>query len=374
MTTDFNLSEYLKDLETIVNQDSPSTFPGGVAGVAGFFEKKYAAMGWSVKKHEFDPAVGPCLEIKNRESDKHDLLLIGHMDTVFPQGTASERPYSVKGDRAFGPGVADMKSGLLTMYYALKQLDEEGALDGKTVCVAQNSDEEISSAYSRPWLEELSKKSRMVLILEGARSEGVLVNQRKGVGRFTIDFKGKAAHSGVDPENGRSAIGEMGHWIVALHALTDYDVGTTVNVGVVSGGSVPNMVADGAQARVDMRFREMAEAGRVEQAVKSLGENPKIEGVRAEITGGVTRPPMNPSEKTLEICSRVDAIGNEVGMRVKWVGTGGGSDGNFSAALGIPTLDGLGPAGGRYHSAEEYLEVDTIEPHHRLLKEMIRRL
>ena len=374
MSTDFNLSGYLKDLETIVNQDSPSNFPKGVAAVADFFEKKYAAMGWSAKKHEFDPAVGPCLEIKNRESDTYDLLLIGHMDTVFPQGTVAERPYSVKGDRVYGPGVADMKSGLLTMYYALKQLDQEGALDGKTVCVAQNSDEEISSAYSRAWIEALSKKSRLVFILEGAREEGILVNQRKGVGRFTIDFKGVAAHSGVDPENGRSAIGEMGHWIVALHALTDFDIGTTVNVGVVSGGSVPNMVADRAQARVDMRFKEMSEAERIEKAVYSLAENPKIEGVRAEVTGGVTRPPMNPSEKTLEICNRIDAIGEEVGMRVKWVGTGGGSDGNFSAALGVPTIDGLGPAGGRYHSAEEFLEINTIEPHHRLLKEMIRRL
>jgi len=374
MSTDFNLSEYLKDLETIVNQDSPSDFPQGVAAVADFFERKYAAMGWSAKKHEFDPAVGPCLEIKNRESNTYDLLLIGHMDTVFPQGTAAERPYCVKGDRVYGPGVADMKSGLLTMYYALKQLDQEGALDEKTVCVAQNSDEEISSVYSRAWIEALSKKSRLVLILEGARKEGILVNQRKGVGRFTIDFKGVAAHSGVDPENGRSAIGEMGHWIVALHALTDFDIGTTVNVGVVSGGSVPNMVADQAQARVDMRFKEMSEAERIEKAVYSLAENPKIEGVRAEVTGGVTRPPMNPSGKTLEICSRIDAIGDEVGMRVKWVGTGGGSDGNFSAALGIPTIDGVGPAGGRYHSAEEFLEINTIEPHHRLVKEMIRIL
>jgi len=374
MSTDFNLSEYLKDLETIVNQDSPSNFPQGVAVVADFFEKKYAAMGWSVKKHEFDPAVGPCLEIKNRESDTYDLLLIGHMDTVFPQGTVAERPYSVKDDRVYGPVVADMKSGLLTMYFALKQLDQEGALDGKTVCVAQNSDEEISSAYSRAWIEALSKKSRLVFILEGARKEGILVNQRKGVGRFAIDFKGVAAHSGVDPENGRSAIGEMGHWIVALHALTDFDIGTTVNVGVVSGGSVPNMVADQAQARVDMRFKEMSEAQRIEQAVYRLAENPKIEGVRAEVTVGVTRPPMNPTEMTLEICSRIDAIGGEVGMRVKWVGTGGGSDGNFSAALGVPTIDGLGPAGGRYHSAEEFMEINTVEPHHRLLKEMIRRL
>jgi glutamate carboxypeptidase len=247
-------------------------------------------------------------------------------------------------------------------------------LADKTICVAQNSDEEISSVYSRAWLEELSKRSRLVFVLEGARSEGVLVNQRKGVGRFPIEFKGVAAHSGVDPENGRSAIGEMGHWIVALHALTDFDIGTTVNVGVVSGGSVPNMVADRAQARVDMRFREISEAVRVEAAINRLAKNPSIQGVHAEVTGGVTRPPMNPSEKTLDICKQIDAIGDKLRVPIKWVGTGGGSDGNFSAALGVPTLDGLGPAGGRYHSTEEFLEIDTIEPHHRLLKEMIKQI
>ena len=374
MVADFNLTEYLKDLETLVNQDSPSNDPGGVAKIGDFFHQRYRAMGWGVKTHEFDPSVGPCLEVTNRDADTCDLLLIGHMDTVFPRGTAAERPYSVSGDRAYGPGVGDMKSGLLTMYYALKSLDEEGALADKTVCVAQNGDEEISSAYSRPWIEELAKKSRLVLILEGARSRGELVNQRKGVGRFTIDFAGVAAHSGVDPENGKSAIGEMGHWIVALHALNNFKIGTTVNVGVVSGGSVPNMVAEHAQARVDMRFREISEADRIQAAVNRLMENPYIQGVRAAVTGGVTRPPMNPGEKTLKICRQITSMGDELEIPIQWVGTGGGSDGNFSAALGIPTIDGLGPAGGRYHSAEEFMRIDTVEPHHRLLKEIIRKI
>ena len=374
MEVTIDISEYLKELETLVNQDSGSTYPEGVAKVADFFHRQYEAMGWFVEKQNLDPAIGPCLEIKNKESDSYDILLIGHMDTVFPKGTTANRPFSIKGNRAYGPGVGDMKSGLLLMYHVLRSLNDEGALTDRSICVALNSDEEISSAYSRPWLEDLSKKSRFAGVFEGARNGRSLVNERKGVARYTVDFKGVAAHSGVDHEKGRSAIGEMGHWIVALHGLTNYETGTTVNVGVVSGGAVPNMVAEWAQARIDLRFKDVAAPSKIEDAMNRLAMNPKIQGVSAKVTGGITRPPMNPSEETLKLCKKIEAIGSELGMAVKWTRTGGGSDGNLSAALGVPTIDGLGPAGGRAHSPEEYLEIDSVDPQYRLVTEIIRRL
>jgi glutamate carboxypeptidase len=374
MEPQIDLTAYLKDLETIVNIDSGSSHPAGTARVIDFFRQRFEAIGWMADQHAFDPSIGPCLEVKNGGGDACDFLLIGHVDTVFPVGTCKERPYSVEGDRAHGPGVSDMKSGALLMYYVLNALTQAGALQDIRVCAAFNCDEEIGSRFSRPWLESLARQSRRVFILEGAREDGSLVNQRKGVARYFVRFDGVAAHAGVDPDKGRSAIVEMGHWIVALDALNRPSDGTTLNVGVVSGGTVPNVVADRAEASIDLRFKDPAEARRVDDAIGRLVAAPKVSGVTANVTGGITRPPMIPSPETLALCRKIEAIGSDLGVDVRWVSTGGGSDGNFSAALGIPTIDGLGPRGGRAHSREEFLDIPSIRPHFELLREMIRRL
>lgn len=370
----FNINEYLQDLETIVNIDSGSSYPEGVGQVAQFFTQKYSKIGWSVKEHNLDQSIGPCLEITNGDSDKFDILLVGHMDTVFPVGTVRKRPFTIKSTHAYGPGVNDMKSGCLLMYYALRTLHSEGVLENKSICVAMNSDEEISSQFSRPWLEELSKKSSYVFVLEPARANGALVKERKGVGRYDIEFTGIASHSGVDHEKGRSAINELGYWITTLHDLTNYDLGTTVNVGMVSGGAAVNVVAEQAFAKVDLRIKDMKEAQRVEDTMNQLIANPKTPDIKVKVTGGMRRPPMNGTEETEKLCEFIEGVGREVGVKIKWAKTGGGSDGNFSAALGIPTIDGLGPVGGGSHSTAEYLEIDTIEPRFNLLKELIRRL
>jgi len=368
---DFNLAEYLHDLEYIVNIDSGSRHPAGVAAVANFMAQRYEAMGWHVTRHHFNNAVGPCLEIKNTHDNDYDVLIIGHMDTVFPVGTVAERPFSIKDGRAYGPGVADMKAGLLLAYYALKTLQDEGKLQHAKICVALNSDEEISSVYSRPWLEQLAVKSRHAFIMEPARANGALVNQRKGLGRYSFVIKGKAAHAGVDPEKGRSAINELAHWILSLHALTNFEVGTTVNVGVVHGGTAANVVAEHAAGEIDIRFVTMDEAVRIEETLKELVANPRTEGVTASFTGKVTRPPMNPSPATLRLCQATTEIAKKHNIDISWVATGGGSDGNFTAALGVPTIDGLGPIGGASHSPSEYLEINSIEPRLNLLRELI---
>lgn len=362
---------YLKELEYLVNIDSGSKDHEGIGEVGAFFVKKFTALGWISRKVEFGADCAPCWEIQNNAGQQIDVLLLGHMDTVFPRGTAAERPFRTEAGRAYGPGVADMKAGLLSAYHALKTLQEEQRLKDATVCFALNSEEELSSTYTRSWLEGLARRSRLVLVLEPARPNGALLTSRKGVGRYQLDFTGIAAHSGVNPEKGASAIAELGRWIVELHRLTDFAKGTTVNVGLISGGTAANVVAEHATAKVDLRFSDAAEFDRIEAVIARLLSTPSVSGVKVTVSGGMTRPPMAPTEKTAAICRLIERAGQDCGVEVHWVATGGGSDGNFAAALGIPTIDGLGPVGGNSHSPKEYLELDSVMPRLQLLRKVV---
>ena len=370
----FDLTAYLTDLEYLVNIDSGSRDPEGTAKVAAFFKEKFTHLGWKVSESNLDPSVGPCLKIVNTDKENYEILLMGHMDTVFKVGTAAERPFTITEGKAHGPGVADMKAGLLYIYYVLSSLQAEGCLKDMAVCVALNSDEEISSKISRPWLEELSRKSRYALVLEPARANGNLVNTRKGICRYTIDITGVASHAGVDHEKGRSAIQELANWIHFLHGLTNYEIGTTANVGLVTGGSGANVVAEHAKAEVDIRICTLEEANRIERLVQEFASRPQTAGVTGKVTGGVTRPPMVPSADTLTLCSVVEEIAADLGITLGWTATGGGSDGSFAAALGVTTIDGLGPMGGSAHNANEYLIVDSIEPRFQLLCNIIQHI
>lgn len=368
---EFVLSEYLKELEYLVNIDSGSHDPAGVANIAAYFTEKFSELGWTIKTHHLHPEVGPCLEITNNSTDKFDMLFIGHMDTVFAKGTVAKRPFSIKDNRAYGPGVVDMKASLLSVYYAVKHLQTHGLLDHVSVCIAFNSDEEISSKYSRPWLESLGAKSRYALVMEPARADGSMVNTRRGVGRYTIECKGVASHTGVAPEKGISAINELAYWIIGLHGMTNYEKGTNVNVGVIKGGTTANTVADEAVALVDVRMREMSEIVKIEKAIQEMLANPQTPGIKVTVSGGVTRPPMNPSTETLKLCKRIDEIAVRLGVDFQWIATGGASDANLIAALGVPSIDGLGPIGSLSHTVDEYLEIDSIEPRLQLLCEII---
>jgi len=366
-----NLETYLNELEYIVNIDSGSKYLEGVAKVGEYFAEKFTAMGWSVNKQNFDSAIAPCFEITNTDKECFDILLVGHLDTVFPIGTVSERPFTIKDGKAYGPGVVDMKSGLLSAYYVLKKLHDDKKLQKVSICLALNSEEEISSKRARPWLERLSSQSRFVFVLEPARANGDLVLMRKGLGRYNIDFHGVAAHAGVDPQNGVSAIGELGHWITVLQGMTDIPAGLIVNVGTVVGGTAANVVADYAKAEVDFRFVDMKQVEKIENQLSSLLAHAEISKVKVNVAGGVNRPQMIPTEKTERLCRLAETIGSDIGIDIKWANTGGGSDGNFSAALGVPTIDGLGPIGGGTHSVNEYLVIDSIQQRMHLLSELI---
>lgn len=368
-----NIYKYLSELEEIVNIDSGSKMPKGVEKVCDIFYKKFKDLGLIVNKHYVSDKAGPCLEVRNKDSENIDILILGHMDTVFAEGTAKERPFTIKDNRAYGPGVIDMKSGLLSVYYAIEDLIKEDKLNA-SVCIAFNSDEEISSVYSSSFLEELGRKSNYALILEPARANGAFVANRKGIMKYHIEFNGIASHSGNNHQGGKSAIQELAHWIIKLHELTDYEKGTTVNVGIIKGGSSANVVCPHASCDVDVRVTCIEEAERINACIKELENNILTQGVTVEIDGGLTRPPLNMTEERERLHKIVEKVGDEEGIKVHWEDAGGGTDGNIVAHVGAHVIDAIGPIGGLGHNEKEYLEIDSVEPSNRLLKNLICKL
>ena len=366
MEISLHVDQFLKDLEYLVNIDSSSDDPEGVTQVAAFFEKAFRDMGWRVERTELDKSAGPCLHFANGEPP-YDALLLGHMDTVFPKGTVAKRPFSRDDTRAYGPGVVDMKSGLLFGLYAARVITAKG-MEG-SFCIAFNSEEEIGSVRARPWIERLAKESRAVIVLEPARANGNLVNARKGVGQIDVLFHGRAAHAGVEPEKGVNAVNEMARWIIELHALNDFERGTTLNAGVVEGGTAVNVVPELASMNVDVRAKTPDEVERIASKIKELKANPATHGIVVDANFSMTRPPMSPDERTAKLCALVEEAGREAGVEFGWQATGGGSDGNFTAAIGIPTVDGLGP-----QATSEFLIIDTISARFALLLGVLGRL
>ena len=357
----FDLSDYCANLERLVNVDSGSDNPKGVNTVADFFESLFSGIGWRVERRHLDEAAGDCLKICNRDSDHYDLMMIGHMDTVFPVGTASKRPFRIEGDLAYGPGVSDMKSGILAMYYIVGEL-RPSVLDRLSICIVMNPDEEIGSVYSRSLIEGIARQSDYAFVLEGTALEGMYTIARKGSARYEIRFSGIAEHSGYILERtSASAVREMAYWILALSDLTDPASLTTVNVGLASGGIAANSVPDSARILVDCRYREESDLRRIELAMDRLRESPFVEGAKAERRRISCTPPMVPSAATLLYTQRVKRVFEKIGKPFGLVELrSGGSDGNFIANAGTICLDSLGPRGGGGHSDNEYLMLDRI--------------
>ncbi len=301
------------------------------------------------------------------------LLLIGHLDTVFGEGTAAERPYRVERGRAYGPGVTDMKSGLLAGLYgllALRGLGESvagGRLPlGKVVFVA-NPDEEIGSPSSGPIIRTLAREVDACFVLECARANGDIVSARKGIADLRITVNGRAAHAGVEPEKGRSAILEAAHQVIGLHALNGRWPGVTCNVGVIEGGTRTNVVAERATLKVDIRAttREYLEAALA--AARDLAAHPTVPDVEVVVDAHDGHLPMERLERSVRLIEDAQALAERLGFEVRDAATGGASDANTTAGMGIPTLDGLGPIGGNDHAPGEYLELDSIVPRTTLL-------
>jgi len=358
------LPEALVLLEQMVSMESPSYDKDLTDKFVAFLGGKFREIGGHV---DVIPAVkvGNHLRVKFSDRAENRILLLGHTDTVWPASEIRKRPFKIENSRAMGPGVFDMKAGIVLMWMVL------GALKAP-VTVLLTSDEEIGSTSSRALIESEASQCRTVLVLEPSLPGGALKTARKGVGRFTIKAIGRAAHAGVDPGKGINAIEEISSQILKLQRMTDTARGTTVTVGVVQGGTRPNVVPAEAAAEIDVRIASVDEAERVAKVIKAL--SPELPGARLEIRGAINRPPMERNTETARLFESARSIAKGLGINLKEGSTGGASDGNFTSALGIPTLDGLGAIGGDAHAVDEWIDIDSLPQRAALLAGLVQEI
>jgi glutamate carboxypeptidase len=298
-------------------------------------------------------------------------LLLCHMDTVWEPGTLARRPIRVKDGLFYGPGAFDMKGGIVNALWAMRALRDLDLLPARRVTVLITSDEEIGSRSSRSVIESEALSHDVVFVLEPAQPpHASLKTSRKGVGLYRVTVTGRPAHAGVDHEKGINAIEEMAHQVLKIQQFTEYAAGTTVNVGVVRGGTRSNVVPAQATARVDVRVSDAAEAARLD--VRMRGLTPRLPGASVHVSGGINRPPMVRSAAIAQLYAQAQALGEEMGLRITEAGSGGGSDGNFTSALGVPTLDGLGVVGDGGHAEHEHVVLSSMPERAALLAALIR--
>jgi glutamate carboxypeptidase len=363
-----DLTEMLALLKKLVETESPSTDKAAVDRVGAIVAGEARRLGATVETLPSASAGDQVLARWGQGSG--GILLLCHMDTVFPLGTLQKTPFRQVGDKTFGPGTLDMKAGIVISLAAIELLQKNDQMPKRPITLLCTSDEETGSDTSREHIERLAKESALVLVLESALLDGSLKTWRKGVGDFEVRVTGRAAHSGGEHEKGRNAIEELSHQVIAIQKLTDYAKGTTVNIGTIHGGIATNVVPDEAVAMGDMRVLDPAEASRIMAALKAL--KPVLDGTTITVSGGLNRPPM-PFDATMEATfARAREIGETLGLNLKAGGSGGGSDANFVAPLGIPVLDGLGAIGEGYHSEREFLFTESLPERARLLAALLR--
>ncbi|OCS82476.1 M20 family metallopeptidase [Caryophanon tenue] len=366
--------EMLQLLERMVNQDSGSKYKKGVDAIGHMLRQKYEKLGFIVDVVN-EVEVGNHLIIRHKETVRPRIVIVGHMDTVFPVGTAQDRPFTIKGSRAYGPGVIDMKASQVALFTALSTLVELGDKESYTnVHIILNSDEEIGSHRSKIVIENVALGKDYALILEPARDNGALVSARRGGGTYILRVYGKAAHSGIAPQDGISAIEEISYKIIELQKLNSQQEGMNVNVGLIRGGEAANVVSPYAEASIDVRITRPEQGAEIDKAIRKICSKPHIKGTNIELVGGINRYPVVKNEKTLDLLTHIQEVGAEIGVPIQDVATGGGSDASFTSSVHVATIDGLGPVGGGAHSVDEYLELPTFTERTYLLAKVIQRL
>ena len=285
-------------------------------------------------------------------------LTLCHLDTVWPLGTLASMPLREADGKLYGPGAYDMKAGTVILWLALRALKAAGLAPRHPVRMVFSSDEEVGSVTSRDLIEAEARRSTLALVLEPAMAGGQLKTFRKGVGEFKIVAQGRSAHAGVDHPKGLNAIEELAHQIIKLQAMTDYEQGTTLNVGTITGGTASNMVPDHAEMEVDFRVSRLSEVERLMPAI--LNMQPAIPGMRLTISGGLNRPPMERTATMIATFEQARRLGESLGLKLEEGATGGGSDGNFTSALGTPTLDGIGARGDGAHAVHEHIVIESL--------------
>jgi glutamate carboxypeptidase len=359
-----------KALRALVEVESPSDDKAAVDQAAAKVAGMAAEFGGRVKLHK-QKQFGDVLELRfgPTRSRRRPVLLLGHLDTVWPLGTLRTMPWREQGGRFFGPGVLDMKAGVAMAFAAIRALGKLGI--SRPVTLLLNSDEEVGSPVSRPITERLAQASSAVLVLEPAQGLACKT-ARKGVGDYRLQVTGVAAHSGVDFASGHSAILELARLVQTVAGFTDLRLGRTVNPGVIGGGTRANVVAQDAYAEVDVRIAKASDAARVEKLFRGLRcSDPAC---KLEITGGLNRPPMERKPGTVALYKQARRLAAEIGFTLDEAATGGGSDGNFTAALGVPTLDGLGAVGEGAHAAHESIVIEHLVPRTALLAALLANI
>lgn len=357
--------DLLDDLRSLVDIDSGTRTVRGVDRVVDVLEGRFSESGWNTERipnppGDGSPGYGDLLVARLAGGAPTRLLVIGHTDTVFDEGTAAARPFSIRGDRAYGPGVVDMKGGLLVAIVALEILrtqDPDLVPDVTFIC---NPDEEIGSPSSRAPIQAAAGGADVALVFEGAREDGRVVSARKGVTDYRIEFMGRAAHAGVEPERGRSAVLQAAHTTQALHALNGRWPGVTVNVGVVHGGTRPNVVAERCVMEVDLRSPSEDLLTEAEAAIAAIGRDVVVEGVSIEVKPMAWHRPMEKRPASAALADLAIDVARDIGFALSDAATGGASDANTTSAAGVPSLDGLGPVGGDAHSDAEWIDLPSL--------------
>jgi glutamate carboxypeptidase len=368
----FDPYKILDGIRRWVEIETPTEAPAQVNKLADLVTEGYRDLPATVERVAGHSGCGDHLVARSSwGQDAPGILVLSHLDTVHPMGFIERLPFKIDGDSAFGPGIYDMKGGAYLAYQAFRQICAEGARSTLGVTQLYVSDEEIGSPTSRSLIEAEGRKAKYVLVTEPARDGGKIVTGRKGVARFEVFIKGVPSHAGTRPEDGRSAIRELGNVIGALEAMNDLKRGITVNVGVVRGGTKPNVIAEEAYAEVDMRVPSIADAD--ELVPKILNLKSRTDGVSVKVVGELNRPPYEKGNAGAALYEHAKTLAAEIGFDLVDTSTGGGSDGNFTAPH-TATLDGLGVDGKGAHTHYEQMYISSIEPRTRLLHRLYQTL
>ncbi|GAC1377862.1 MAG: M20/M25/M40 family metallo-hydrolase [Ktedonobacteraceae bacterium] len=359
------MEQYLNDLKTMVNIDSGTYTKVGVDQVGAYLQERFQAFGFATRFDQQEQFGNHLVATHvGKAPDGPRILLIGHIDTVFAAGEVQQRPFAISqqnGKRiATGPGVLDMKSGVLIGMYGLHVLIAAQQANYQSVTFICNTDEEIGSPSSKSLIQELAKQSDAVIVLEPGRAISTVVSWRRSSGQYRVEVRGISAHAGVEPQKGRNAILELSHQVQKMQALNGTIPGTTLSVGVIHGGERTNVVPDYAYCDMDVRATDLAGIKAIEAAMRKVTAQNVLDGTQITLSGSMMSLPFERNKRNASLVQLVKEAGNELGLKIEDVGSGGASDANNTAAVGVPTIDGLGAGGGLTHNPGEYVELDYL--------------
>lgn len=369
MYGNWNIEKFRQELKEIVNIDSGSYDKDGVAKICCWFEERFLTEGFKIVRTRENRTQ---LLVQTHDTDYFDVLMVGHMDTVFPKGTALKRPYKEEDNMAYGPGVADMKAGLLMIFHLMARLHKE--VPEIKICTAFSGDEEVGTDPTAEWLKSLAEKSKFALVFEPGREGNCFVRSRKGCADLRIELFGKASHAGNAPEKGINAVVAMAEWIRELYFFHFPEMGVTVNPGVAKGGTAKNVIPDYAEIIFDIRYTNDKDLDRICKKANTLSLNPLVKGINTKVSLEGVFPPMVPSEKTKEYMKQLEMIAYKHGYKIGWADAGGVSDANHIASTGTPVICGCGPIGGELHSKHEWLDLTSVVPRMNLIYSLISSL